>query len=74
LAGRGLAGLAERAGPLGGLVGHRLAEGEFRLWAILPVGPGSPGGGAGRTSLLGLAVAGLLFGFLPLSLMAGLGR
>lgn len=63
--GRGLAGLAERAGLAGGLAGHELAGGEFRLWAVLPVAP------ARRPALLGLALAGLMFGFLPLSLLVG---
>ncbi|MFG2038047.1 sensor histidine kinase [Dactylosporangium sp. NPDC048998] len=64
--GRGLLGLAERAELAGGLVGHGLAGGEFRLWAVFPVAPAPR-----RPALLGLAVAGLMFGFVPLSLMVG---
>jgi signal transduction histidine kinase len=64
--GRGLLGLAERAEAVGGLVGHAHGEGEFRLWAVLPAAPAHR-----RPALLGVVVAGLMFGFLPLSMMVG---
>ncbi|GAA4248946.1 sensor histidine kinase [Dactylosporangium darangshiense] len=64
--GRGLLGLAERAEAAGGLVGHGVGAGEFRLWAVLPLVPAGR-----RPALLGMAVAGLMFGFVPLSLMVG---
>ncbi|GAA2350600.1 sensor histidine kinase [Dactylosporangium salmoneum] len=64
--GRGLLGLAERAEPAGALVGHAAGGGEFRLWAVFPLAVA-----ARRPALLGIAVAGLMFGFVPLSLMVG---
>ncbi|MGI5245755.1 sensor histidine kinase [Dactylosporangium sp. CA-139066] len=64
--GRGLLGLAERAEAVGGLVGYGCELGEFRLWAVLPVAPAHR-----RPALLGVVVAGLMFGFLPLSMMVG---
>lgn len=36
-AGHGLRGLRERVEPLGGLIDHRLSDGTFRLFAMLPL-------------------------------------
>ncbi|WP_432832132.1 sensor histidine kinase [Dactylosporangium sp. CA-092794] len=67
--GGGLTGLAERAALAGGLAGHGLYGGEFRLWAVFPVAAPTPR----RPPAAGIALAGLLFGLLPLSMLVGLG-
>nr|BFE64882.1 hypothetical protein GCM10020063_094080 [Dactylosporangium thailandense] len=65
-AARGLAGLAERAELAGGLVGHGVGGGEFRLWAVFPAEPVRR-----PPALLEMALAGLMFGLVPLSLVIG---
>ena len=73
--GYGLTGLAERAGAAGGFVDHRVADGEFRLVAMLPTKSGDlppePGIGRARVALLGVATAALLFVLLPAGLVVG---
>ncbi len=39
--GHGLRGLAERVRPAGGMLDHRVSEEGFRLFAMLPIEPGS---------------------------------
>ncbi|WP_433080987.1 sensor histidine kinase [Dactylosporangium sp. CA-052675] len=63
---RGLAGLAERVELAGGLVGHGVGAGEFRLWAVFPAEPVRR-----PPALLDLVLAGLMFGLVPLSLVIG---
>jgi signal transduction histidine kinase len=65
-AGRGLAGLVERAEPAGGIVGHGVAGGEFRLWAVFPAAPVRR-----PPALLGMVLAAIMFGLVPLSLLVG---
>ncbi|WP_426508276.1 sensor histidine kinase [Dactylosporangium sp. McL0621] len=64
--GRGLLGLAERAELAGGLVGHGVDGGAFRLWAVFPDAPVRR-----PPALLGVALAGIMFGLVPLSLVVG---
>ncbi|GGM13700.1 sensor histidine kinase [Dactylosporangium sucinum] len=79
--GRGLAVLAERVRPAGGFLDHRLANGVFRLWAVLPIGapppepdeapetaPAEPPARAGTVALAVVAAA-AMFVALPLTLM-----
>lgn len=70
-AGHGLDGLEERVGHAGGLLDHRVAAGEFRLVAMFPA--------AAKTSrtkafAIGVAVAVLMFVFLPATMMIGVSR
>jgi signal transduction histidine kinase len=66
--GRGLLGLAERAELDGGLVGHAVAGGEFRLWAVFPATPVRR-----PPAYLGMVLAGIMFGLVPLSMLVGVG-
>ncbi|MEU1880048.1 histidine kinase [Streptosporangium sp. NPDC020072] len=80
--GHGLAGLAERVRPAGGVLDHRLSDDGFRLFAMLPVTPleedpvvdDLPAVGRVRTVALGAAVAVLMFVTLPASLLLGVVR
>jgi signal transduction histidine kinase len=76
--GFGLAGLAERAGDAGGLVDHRVAEGEFRLVAMLPTKSGDlppePRLSRSRLAMVGVAAAMLLLMLLPAVTVVGVGR
>ncbi|WP_432980712.1 sensor histidine kinase [Dactylosporangium sp. CA-233914] len=65
-AGRGLLGLAERAALAGGLAGHAVNDGEFRLWAVFPAVVARR-----RPALVSVALAGLIFGVVPLSMLVG---
>ncbi|MET7392099.1 histidine kinase [Dactylosporangium sp. NPDC005572] len=77
----GLARLAERVHPAGGFLDHRLADGVFRLWAVLPVGGPAPepdeapeaapaeAPSRARTVALVVAAAAAMFVALPLTLM-----
>lgn len=73
--GYGLTGLAERAGAAGGLVDHRVTDGEFRLVAMLPTRSPDlkpePRLTRTRVAVLGVATAALLFVLLPASLVIG---
>ncbi|HEX2132346.1 MAG TPA: histidine kinase [Actinophytocola sp.] len=73
-AGFGLLGLRERVEPAGGFLDHRVADGTFRLVAMLPtsVTP-EPAVGRVRATALGVATAALLFFVLPASLLTGVG-
>jgi signal transduction histidine kinase len=73
--GFGLAGLAERVGAAGGFLDHRMADGEFRLIAMLPTTVPEPvrSTRALRTTILGVATAVLLFALLPAALITGVG-
>ncbi|MFI5913606.1 sensor histidine kinase [Dactylosporangium sp. NPDC051541] len=64
--GRGLLGLAERAELAGGLAGHAVVGGEFRLWAVFPATPA-----ARPPAFVGVALAGIMFGLVPLALLVG---
>ncbi|GAA4224778.1 signal transduction histidine kinase [Streptosporangium album] len=77
-AGHGLSGLSERVGPAGGVLDHRLSGDGFRLFAMLPVVAGEPGGdddlpavGRVRMVAVGAAVAALTFVLLPASMLVG---
>jgi signal transduction histidine kinase len=69
--GHGLNGLHERVGHAGGLLDHRAEGGEFRLVAMFPatVKPSRT-----KAVAIGVAVAILMFVFLPASLMVGVSR
>lgn len=73
--GFGLTGLAERAGAAGGLVDHRVEDGEFRLVAMLPTRspdlPPEPRLTRTRVAILGAATAMLLLILLPASIAVG---
>ncbi|SCL52345.1 Signal transduction histidine kinase [Micromonospora citrea] len=82
--GHGLTGLSERLLPAGGFLDHRLTEGSFRLYAMLPcVRSGvaeQPADddhpltvGRFRTVAVGFAAAVLMFVVLPASILAGVG-
>ncbi|MGW0436259.1 sensor histidine kinase [Micromonospora sp. NPDC003197] len=84
-AGHGLTGLSERVLPAGGFLDHRLADGVFRLYAMLPAVP--PGAADQpvdevshpspvdrfRTVAVGIAAAALMFVVLPATLLVGVG-
>jgi signal transduction histidine kinase len=69
--GHGLSGLHERVGHAGGLLDHRVVEDEFRLVAMFPatVKPSRT-----KTFAIGVAVAILMFVFLPATMMIGIAR
>jgi signal transduction histidine kinase len=78
--GHGLPGLAERVRLAGGFLDHGPAGDRFRLVAMLPAvhadtGPPAELAGAGRLRpvVLAAVIAGLMFMFLPLSLLTGVG-
>ncbi|MFI7487780.1 sensor histidine kinase [Micromonospora echinaurantiaca] len=82
--GHGLTGLSERLLPVGGFLDHRLAEGSFRLYAMLPCLPSGVAEqpadddhpltvGRFRTVAVGFAAAVLMFVFLPASILTGVG-
>lgn len=82
-AGHGLTGLTERVLPAGGFLDHRLADGAFRLYAMLPaIPPGVADQSAAevdhpspvdrfRTVAVGFAAAVLMFVVLPASFLVG---
>ncbi|MEV0808513.1 histidine kinase [Micromonospora sp. NPDC050200] len=83
-AGHGLTGLGERVLPAGGFLDHRVAEGAFRLYAMLPcVPPGVAAQSAGdshpptigrfRAVAVGFAAATLMFVVLPATILVGVG-
>ncbi|GAA3449908.1 sensor histidine kinase [Dactylosporangium matsuzakiense] len=67
--GRGLLGLMERAELVGGLAGHAVTDGQFRLWAVFP--PAVPEPAIAEPAFVRLALAGIMFGLVPLSLLVG---
>ncbi|GAB2917527.1 hypothetical protein GCM10027280_00680 [Micromonospora polyrhachis] len=82
-AGHGLTGLSERVLPAGGFLDHCLADGVFRLYAMLPAVPPSAVDqpvdevshpspvGRFRTVAVGFAAAALMFVVLPATLLVG---
>jgi signal transduction histidine kinase len=74
--GLGLVGLGERVGAVEGLLDHRVADGVFRLCAMLPVDVeerDTAAAGRVRTLVLGFATAGLMFVVLPATMLLGVG-
>jgi signal transduction histidine kinase len=78
--GRGLPGLDERTRDAGGYLDHRIAGGEFRLVAMLPVVPEEvpdeedpPVVGRTREAVLGFVTAALMFVVLPAGMLLGVG-
>lgn len=77
-AGTGLIGLRERVERADGFLDHRMANGQFRLVALLPTGlpaEEQPARGLGRVRVaaVGMAAAVIMFGMLPVSALAGAG-
>lgn len=77
-AGTGLTGLRERVERAGGFLDHRVADGHFRLVALLPTGlpaEEQPARGPGRVRVaaVGVATAVIMFAMLPVSMVAGAG-
>jgi signal transduction histidine kinase len=68
--GSGLADLAGRLRDVGGVLGHEMSGGQFRLHAALPSGSRRPGS---RVSAVGLAVGALLLVILPTTVLLGVG-
>ena len=83
VAGHGLTGLTERVLPAGGFLDHRLADGAFRLYAMLPAVPPGVADRPGeeidhpaqvdrfRTVAVGFAAAVLMFVALPATFLVG---
>jgi signal transduction histidine kinase len=76
VAGHGLTGLAERVELAGGYVEHRVGDGSFRLVAMVPtvieqVAEVEEPAQRGRTLVLGIATAVLMFVVLPAGLLLG---
>jgi signal transduction histidine kinase len=76
VAGHGLTGLAERMELAGGYVEHHVGDGSFRLVAMVPtvieqVAEVEEPARRGRTLLLGIATAVLMFVVLPAGLLLG---
>jgi len=69
--GHGLSGLHERVDHAGGLLDHRVSEGEFRLVAMFPA---TAKASLTKTVAIGIAVAVLMFVFLPATMMIGVSR
>jgi signal transduction histidine kinase len=67
-AGHGLGGLHERVGHAGGLLDHRVDDNEFRLVAMFPA-PVKPS--RTKAFAIGVAIAVLMFVFLPAITMVG---
>ncbi len=77
-AGTGLTGLRERVERADGFLDHRVADGQFRLVALLPTGQPAEEQPARklsrvRVAAIGTAAAAIIFAVLPLSAVAGIG-
>jgi hypothetical protein len=70
--------LRERVERADGFLDHRVADGQFRLVALLPTGQPAeeqPARGLGRVRVaaIGTAAAAIIFAALPLSAVVGIG-